>query len=76
MDEKHYEMAEQVTSQELEEGIRRVKALLQQETHEGFDGVHCIECTEDIEPERLKHRFIRCFECQDRREKLKKRGLA
>jgi RNA polymerase-binding transcription factor DksA len=34
------------------------------ETDPDFDGVHCIECAENIPAARLKLGKIRCIECQ------------
>ncbi|OUV02514.1 MAG: hypothetical protein CBC42_06985 [Betaproteobacteria bacterium TMED82] len=42
--------------------IARKKTL--PETDPDFDGVHCIECEENIPAGRLKLGKIRCIECQ------------
>ncbi len=34
----------------------------------------CVDCEEDIEPERLAHGRIRCFSCQDFKERSAARG--
>lgn len=42
------------------------------EKHPNFDGVHCIDCEESIEKERLALGKIRCFECQNILDKYNK----
>ena len=35
----------------------------------------CVDCGEDIEPERLARARIRCFSCQDWKERTERRGF-
>lgn len=50
--------------------VARIKNLA--ETDSRFDGIHCLECTEEIPIERLKLDKIRCVECQTVIEKKNK----
>ena len=39
-----------------------------------FDSIHCVDelCGLEIEPERLRHGFFRCYSCQTNRENRSK----
>lgn len=39
------------------------------ETYPGFDGLHCVDCDDRVESERLKWNRIRCAACQDLKER-------
>ena len=34
------------------------------EQHPGFDGLHCVDCEDEIPPLRLAQWRVRCVECQ------------
>lgn len=64
-------------AQELNELHERVSfhnhALKKPEpTPTEFDGVHCTECSDPVEPQRLSHSYFRCAECQKLHEKDQK----
>lgn len=39
------------------------------EQHPDFDGQHCVDCADPVEPERLTWGRIRCAGCQDLKER-------
>lgn len=40
-----------------------LRAAAENAAPEGFDGVHCVDCEEEIEPERQRLQLIRCAGC-------------
>jgi RNA polymerase-binding transcription factor DksA len=62
MDEYVLEQAEALARAEVDEGIRRVRAKMAVQPKD-FDGL-CMECGEDIPPQRLSFGAITCVECQ------------
>ncbi len=73
MDEKDIEQAEHLTDMLRNEGLYNVRAANAPESHPDFDGVHCVDCTDDIPPERLALRRVRCVLCQGILEKRQQR---
>ncbi len=56
-----------------EESIEIARKAMAPETHPDFDGIHCVECGEEIPDIRLRLGKVRCVECQsaiERRHKL------
>lgn len=47
------------------EALRQVLLASAPQTHEDFDGKTCLECADDIRPERLAMGKIRCTDCQE-----------
>ena len=47
-----------------EAAIYAVQHLAKPEKHPDFDGVHCLDCEEEIPAERLAMCRIRCVACQ------------
>lgn len=39
--------------------------VLAPQTHPDFDGVHCVECGDDMPPERLAWKRVRCTSCEE-----------
>ncbi len=46
------------------EAERRARGKSAPETHPDFDGVHCLDCDDEIPAARLKLGKIRCVPCQ------------
>lgn len=44
------------------------------ETHDDFDGLHCIDCGDAIHPVRLNLGRVRCVYCQVVREEMLAQG--
>jgi RNA polymerase-binding transcription factor DksA len=76
MDEKQIELAEMYTAQELNASIERVRAGLVPKKPDGFDGLHCVDCSEEIVEVRRSYGFFRCTDCQSKKEKMDKLGLS
>lgn len=47
-----------------EESIEMARKAIAPETHPEFDGIHCVECGEEIPDVRLRLGKVRCVECQ------------
>lgn len=69
MDEKFLELAAEYELAQRDEARRRVAKLSAPEHHPDFDGLHCIECDDDIPDGRLALGKIRCVYCQQLKEK-------
>lgn len=52
--------------------LKAQQEAMKPETHPDFDGVHCIECDDEIPLLRLNMGKIYCVHCQEAREKLRK----
>ena len=65
--------AEQATEKAIAQ--QRLRAAPQQIQNADGSWPHpeCDTCGDDIEPERLAHGMIRCFSCQDAKERKEKR---
>ena len=50
------------------ESLTKVKRFTP-EYHPDFDGIHCVDCPEEIPKERLDYGRVRCFDCQSLLEK-------
>jgi RNA polymerase-binding transcription factor DksA len=55
-------------------GIAAAAAACAREHHEGFDGHSCIECGEEIPPQRLARGRIRCVPSQEDLEQAQRRA--
>jgi RNA polymerase-binding transcription factor DksA len=73
MDEKYMEFAEELTEMMRNEGLRNVRLANAPESHPDFDGAHCVDCGDEIPPERLAIKRVRCVLCQGLLEKKHKR---
>lgn len=62
------EHASAISEQILEGEIRAQLAKAAPESDPDFDGVHCLECGEDIPAARLALKRILCVSCQTRKE--------
>lgn len=51
------------------EAERRARGHSAPESHPDFDGVHCVECDDDIPRARLKLGKVRCVHCQGQKER-------
>lgn len=47
----------------------RAKVEAERVAAEGFDGLHCIDCDNDIEPPRVKLKLLRCSACAHDKER-------
>ena len=66
LDEVHdeAEIAQHLQLQEQAAISRKAREMNRPEFHPDFDGETCVECGEDIPPERLRLRRVRCVDCQ------------
>lgn len=66
LDEVHdeAEIAQHLQLQELAAISRKAREMNRPESHPDFDGETCVECGEDIPPERLRLHRVRCVDCQ------------
>ena len=74
MTEKHADPIDEASAlaSALTEGaIAVARAASAQETHPDFDGETCVECGDDMPPERLKLGRVRCVRCQSALEHKK-----
>ena len=55
-----------------EASLDSVRDRLKPESHPDFDGTHCVECEEEIHPDRLKSGRVYCTHCQTKREFIQK----
>ena len=67
------DQAQHLQLQELAAINRRARELNKPETHEDFDGAHCVECDTVIPPARLLLQKVRCVDCQSFLEEDAKR---
>lgn len=65
------EFAQHMEQVQTNEAVKNAVAKARPEYHPEFDGVHCIECDEEIPQARLKLQKIRCIHCQSEIEKRK-----
>lgn len=56
----------------IQDALNRHKEKLAPETHPDFDGETCIDCGAEIPALRLSMGRIRCVDCQNKLEKIKK----
>lgn len=50
-------------------GVEMASAAAAAETHPDFDGVHCVDCSLAVHPDRLALGRMRCVCCQIKKEK-------
>lgn len=58
------------------EAIQRQVGKSAPESHPDFDGLHCVDCDDEIPARRLAMWKVRCVGCQGALESLRARGLA
>lgn len=68
MEERDFEMAEQLAHAQREQMIAASRTALQPEKHEDFDGLNCVVCSNEIPQPRLDMGRIRCTNCQSAME--------
>lgn len=56
-------------------GIAQASAACAPEHHEDFDGLHCVDCDEEIPAARLALRRVRCVECQTIIERVRSQRM-
>ncbi len=56
-------------------GIAQASAACAPEQHEGFDGLHCVDCEEEIPAARLALHRVRCVECQTILERMRSQRM-
>lgn len=69
MDEKTFELAEQLEQRQRDDAIARAARGAQQQFDADFDGTHCVLCGDEIPEARLKLGKARCITCQTHWEK-------
>lgn len=67
------ELASALESSMLSKALLDHKQKMAPQKHPNFDGIHCIDCEDDIHPDRLKMGRIRCKDCQEHFEYVQKR---
>jgi len=60
--------ASQLAANLTENAIAAVRQAIAPETHPDFDGATCVECGDDMPPERLAAKRVRCTSCQSELE--------
>lgn len=70
------DQASQASELFLEADISQARKGVEPEKHPDFDGKHCVEedCGVEIPQKRLAHGRVRCVDCQERIEKIRKMG--
>lgn len=66
------DMATQIQDRNNEQAWLRMRKSLAPQTHPDFDGAHCLDCADDMPPERLAAQRIRCTLCESKIEKRNK----
>lgn len=66
------DMAAQLQDQNNEQARARAALASQPQTHEDFDGEHCLVCFDDMPAARLAAGRIRCVVCETKIEKSNK----
>lgn len=68
---QHQQLREQAAIQE------RARQMARPETHPDFDGLHCVDCDDEIPEFRLKIGRVRCVDCQQaiEDERRRKQGM-
>lgn len=56
-----------------DDALDRARGKSAPETHPDFDGLHCVECWEEVHRVRLAMGKVRCLGCQDLLEREQKR---
>lgn len=67
------EQAQMLQLQEQATISYRAREMNRPETHPDFDGLHCVECDDEIPPQRLALCRVRCVHCQEHLEAERKR---
>lgn len=68
MEEKQMELAGLLEESERSAGLDRIRQALEPQVHEDFDGVHCMDCGDEIPLARLQAKRIFCTKCQTAQE--------
>lgn len=58
--------------QENQHALSKIQSLLAPQTHPDFDGIHCIDCDNEIPKGRIADGRIRCVHCQSAIEHFEK----
>lgn len=72
MEENQLELADALAEAQRNAGIEQARRKMAEQHDPSFDGVHCIDCDEDIPEERLAAKRIRCTRCESARERRNK----
>lgn len=75
LSEREIEHAEWLTDRMRDEGLYQVRKALEPESDPDFESPWCIGCGNEIPPERLALKRIRCVHCQRVKEFREKMGL-
>jgi hypothetical protein len=67
------EQAQMLQLQEQATISYRAREMNRPETHPDFDGLHCVDCDDEIPALRLALRRVRCVHCQELLEEERKR---
>jgi RNA polymerase-binding transcription factor DksA len=67
------ELASALESSMLSKALKDHAQKMAPQKHPNFDGLHCIDCEEEIHEGRLKMGRIRCTDCQEHQEYIDKR---
>ena len=57
------------------ESERQARGKSGPESHPDFDGLHCVDCEDEVPVERLAMGKIRCVSCREILESRRARGL-
>lgn len=73
MNEERYtelnEAAQRLQEATNEAALAAIRARAVPQIDPTFDGIHCIECEDDIAPGRRALGYITCIRCQERKER-------
>ncbi len=69
MDEKHLEMAGEISAEEVTAGI--IQAGIRQVKPKDYDG-KCEECGQVVDPRRIEIGYYNCVPCQEQEEARRK----
>lgn len=67
----HADVAQDAIELLAAEAERRARGKSKPETHPDFDGVHCVDCDDDIPAGRLVLGKVRCVYCQALLERVR-----
>lgn len=68
------DIAQELNELHYEQSMRAFRLRLKAAPAD-FDGTHCVDCAEPVEPERLKLGFWRCIECASLIELRRRQGV-
>lgn len=67
------DLASALESSLLSKALKDHKQKMAPQNHPNFDGIHCIDCEDEIPEGRLKMGRIKCTDCQEHFEYVQKR---